>query len=157
MTADPLPMEPNLPMEACTRHNRCPDCERETTFDGSPRCNAWSKQRHHRCERARTPGTTVCHSHGSAHPNVRARANLRLLELIDPSLARLAKVVKKGNDADAIRAANSLLDRAGVVRRTDVDPAAATALLVERLREIAEQRAHPVVPGSVVDDDTPGD
>lgn len=117
-------------------------------------CSSPSRQTGDRCGQIAIPGGTVCKWHGGGNPNVKARANLRLLDAVEPSLARLVKIVSnpKSRDSDAIRAGNSLLDRAGVVRRTDVDPAAATALLVERLREIAEARAHPVVEGTVVPD-----
>lgn len=114
-------------------------------------CTAQSKQTGDRCGQAAIKGGTICPWHGGSAPQVKARANLRLLELVEPSLHRLASIVDstKSLDADAIRAANSLLDRAGVVRRTDIDPAAAQALLLERLREIQAGR---VVQGEVIPD-----
>lgn len=135
-------MENQPPMDAPTGRN----------FPGL-RCSATARQTGERCGNPAIHGGTVCRFHGGGTPSVKARANLRLLELVDPSIARLARVVATGKDDDAIRAANSILDRAGIVRRTDIDPAAATALLIERLRELAEERAHPIVEGSIDDGD----
>lgn len=138
------PIEAQPPVEGpCNRTTPCTDCQRGTTFDGQPRCTAWSSQRHHRCERAKTPGATVCASHGSAAPQVRRRAQLRLVELIDPAIAVLAKemVDARVKSADRQRAANSILDRAGVPRRTEVDHGAAQALLMDRLQEVIARRA----------------
>jgi hypothetical protein len=66
---------------------------------------------------------------------VKRSAQLRLLELIDPAIARLAhEMDKAARSADRQRAANSILDRAGVVRSTTPDADLARALLIDRLR-----------------------
>lgn len=129
---------------ACTKATPCADCVRELTFDNQPRCIRWATSTGHRCERARTPGTTICHKHGSNNPGIRRNAQLRLVELIDPAIATLARemTTAKGS-ADRQRAANSLLDRAGVPRRTEVDYGAAQALLVARLSEVLGRRNNP--------------
>lgn len=76
--------------------------------------------------------------HGGAAPQVRRKATLRLLELIDPAIATLAREMATAEkSADKQRAANSILDRAGMPRRTEImDGAAATDLLVERIKEL---------------------
>jgi len=43
-----------------------------------------------------------------------AAADLRLLSLVDPALARLARIIKKGSDAVALRACQDILDRAHI-------------------------------------------
>lgn len=111
-------------------------------------CTANSHQTGDRCGQAAIRGGRVCMWHGGNLPNVKAKANLRLLELVDPAIARLARVMAQGSEGNALKAANSILDRAGIVRRGDIDTAAAQALLLERLREMQENR---VVQGEVID------
>jgi len=53
-------------------------------------------------------------------PQVRAAAELRLLNVVDPALARLARIVKKGSDAVALRACQDILDRAGIGEREEL-------------------------------------
>lgn len=99
------------------------------------RCTATSKQTGNRCRRYREPGATVCRVHGGAAPQVRKKAALRLLELVDPAVAVLAReMVNADRSSDRQSAANSILDRAGVARKTEtVAVDAARQTLVERL------------------------
>lgn len=145
MTAEQQPIEGQPPLKAnCNRTTPCNDCLRDTTFDNQPRCTAWSSQRHHRCERARTPGTTVCASHGSSAPHVRRAAQIRLLELVDPAVATLAREMTTATKStDRQRAANSILDRAGLARRTEVAHDVAQAVLVERIQRMLARRDLP--------------
>jgi hypothetical protein len=100
-----------------------------------PRCAAHSKQSGQPCKNWPLPGASVCRIHGGAAPQVKRSAQLRLLELIDPAIARLAHEMDKATrSADRQRAANSILDRAGVVRSTTPDADLARALLIDRLR-----------------------
>jgi hypothetical protein len=160
MTAE-QPIEAQPPVEGpCNRTTPCDDCQRGTTFDGQPRCTAWSSQRHHRCERAKTPGATVCASHGSSAPQVRRNAQLRLLNLVDPAIATLQQEMNnpKNNSSDRQRAANSILDRAGMARRTEVDHGVAQALLVQRMQEMIARRGQlPEGEGDVVDGEVVSD
>lgn len=115
----------------------------DLTFDGRPRCNATSQQNNRRCERAKTPGTTVCATHGSRAPQVKRKAALRMIELVDPAIATLARVMTNpaSKDADKIRAAENVLDRAGLPRRVETgDPEQAKELLVARLIAMREQQ-----------------
>lgn len=144
MTADPTP-EGDGPQEArtCYRDTPCHDCAtRNTTFDGAPRCTGWSTTRGHRCERARHPGATVCASHGASAPQVKARARLRLLELVDPATAVLAQILTdpKAKPADRLRAVENIYDRAGIPRRTEVDHGAAQQFLISRIQEVLARR-----------------
>lgn len=79
------------------------------------KCTAHSARTGLPCKRDAIAGGTVCPTHGGRAPQVKKKAQERLRELIDPALAKLAKIVDEGNasslDADVIRAANSILDR----------------------------------------------
>lgn len=125
-------MEPQPPMDDDPPTGRI--------FHG-PRCRARSKQSGERCGNPAMPGAYTCRFHGSATPTARAKAQLRLVELIDPAIATLAREMTTAkNSNDRQRAANSLLDRAGVPRRTEVDHGAAQALLVDRIQEVLARR-----------------
>lgn len=58
-------------------------------------------------------GSTVCHKHGGAAPQVRNAARRRLLEAADPAAARLVELLDAEDEAVQLRAATALLDRAG--------------------------------------------
>jgi hypothetical protein len=97
-------------------------------------CSATTRQGNP-CKGRAILGANVCRMHGGAAPQVKRSAQLRLLELIDPAIARLAhEMDKAARSADRQRAANSILDRAGVVRSTTPDADLARALLIDRLR-----------------------
>lgn len=101
-----------------------------------------------RCKRAPMRGGMVCRMHGGAAPQTKRKASLRLLELIDPAIATLAREMTTAEkSADKQRAANSILDRAGMPRRTEVvDAGSATDLLIERIRELREEAGLPPEP-----------
>ncbi len=91
-----------------------------------------------RCGKSAMVGGTTCRAHGGAAPQVRRKAALRLLELVDPAIAVLAReMVNADKSADRQRAANSVLDRAGVPRTaTVIDGESAKSLLVERINAL---------------------
>lgn len=92
-----------------------------------------------RCRRYPIAGGTVCRVHGGAAPQVKRAAQLRLLELIAPAIGTLAReMMQAPQSADRQRAANSILDRAGVVRSTGPDGDLARALLIDRLMTLKE-------------------
>ena len=112
----------------------------DLTHDGRPRCTAMSKQNQRRCRRAATPGTNVCANHGSRAPQVKQAAKLRLLGLVDPAIATLAReMTQAAKSSDKQRAANSILDRAGIARTAEVQVEDARALLVERLMALRDE------------------
>lgn len=130
MTADPNPTS-GTPIEAAPTGR---------IFHG-PRCRARAVSTGEQCGNPAIPGAVVCKYHGGAAPQVRAKAQLRLVELIDPAIATLAREMTTAkNSNDRQRAANSLLDRAGVPRRTEVDHGAAQALLMDRIQEVLARR-----------------
>ena len=60
-------------------------------------------------------GALVCTKHGGNHPGQKKAAKERLLELVDPALAALHKVLTDPNtdDHNKVRAAQLVLDRTG--------------------------------------------
>jgi len=80
-------------------------------------CTAKSKSTGWRCKAQAISGATVCRVHGGSAPQVRAAARMRLLELVDPALATLARGVRERKGiptAQEIAAARDILDRAGL-------------------------------------------
>lgn len=68
------------------------------------RCKAWAIQ-----------GGTICVYHGGKAPQVRDAAKRRLLEMADPALAALSKIVTSSeSDAVKLQAAKDILDRCGL-------------------------------------------
>ncbi len=82
----------------------------------SRRCKATVRSTGERCKRAAIKGGTVCTSHGGAAPQVQKSARERLLELADPAIAALSKIVRDENTDDAVRvrAALGICDRIGL-------------------------------------------
>lgn len=114
--------------------------EADLTFDGQARCTATSKRSGERCGRAARPGMGVCISHGGGSMQAKKAAYIRLTELVEPAINTLADIMedKTAKDGDRLRAADSLLDRFGISRRSQVDDDTARALLVTRLMEMAQ-------------------
>lgn len=60
-------------------------------------------------------GGAVCRMHGGSAPQVREAARLRLLELVDPALATIARAVKQKRTGPVeLKAAHDILDRTGL-------------------------------------------
>lgn len=76
-----------------------------------------------RCKRAAILGGTVCVKHGGGAPQVRAKANERILEMVNPALATLARLVSDGEVADNVKlaAVKDVLDRAGLTAKQVVE------------------------------------
>lgn len=79
------------------------------------RCKAKKANSDEQCKRAAIKGGTVCTTHGGSAPNVRKAAQERLLELVEPALVALGKVLrdKHADDSVKVRAAIAILDRTG--------------------------------------------
>lgn len=56
----------------------------------------------------------MCVSHGGAAPQVKERANQRLLALVEPAITALERIIRSG-DSDGVKlaACRDVLDRAG--------------------------------------------
>jgi hypothetical protein len=81
---------------------------------GAPQCVA-IKRNGERCKAAPIHGAKVCRAHGGATQHVKRAARERLLELVDPALAELHRVLTDAtaDDAVKVRAALGILDRTG--------------------------------------------
>lgn len=89
---------------------------------GTIRCKAVSKARGEQCKRMAIPGGTVCRYHGGAAPQVQQKAKERLAALVDPSITRLAKLIKAKNEKVALGAVKDVLDRNGFKPSVKVNP-----------------------------------
>lgn len=119
------------------------------------RCKAHSRTGE-RCKYPPVPGATVCRFHGGNAPQVRRKAALRLAELVDPAIATMAQVMvdRQARHSDRLRAAENVLDRAGVPRKVDVEDATTSReILLDRLTALREQRER----GEGMDDYPGGD
>lgn len=67
-----------------------------------------------RCRKAAILGGVVCGTHGGSAPQVKRSARERLLEAADPAAARLVRALESEDERAAIRAAQIILDRAGL-------------------------------------------
>jgi len=113
-----------------------------------PRCMGIKKDGD-RCKRPATKGSAVCTSHDAAltNPNVntRAAANVRLAALVDPAISVLTKIMADdtARNSDRIKAADSILDRAGMGRHIGWmdDAASAKDILIQRLIERQNEMA----------------
>jgi hypothetical protein len=84
-------------------------------MDDSRRCTAHlTDGSGTRCRKAAISGGTVCASHGGSAPQVKRSARERLLEAADPAAARLVRALESEDERAAIRAAQIILDRAGL-------------------------------------------
>jgi hypothetical protein len=120
MSAEMYPMDPgnamDLPRPQCRAHNRA----------GT------------QCKNRAILGGTVCRMHGGAIPRVQNAAKLRLMSLIDPAIGVLATEMEAADSsADRQRAANSILDRAGLTRGSTADADVLRALIIDRLTLLA--------------------
>lgn len=88
-------------------------------------------------------GSAVCRMHGGAAPQVREAARQRLLELVAPALATLARGVKNRKGVPfptEIAAAREILNRAGIPDPTvAVDGGASITLVVRSVLQPAEE------------------
>lgn len=134
------------------RHVHLPE-----TFDeelNRPRCTAHNRAGY-RCQRYPVQGAKVCSKHGGNAPQVRRKAALRLAALVDPAIVTIARIMtdQTAKPGDRLRAANSVLDRAGIVRQTDMDLSTAQALLVQRLQEVHRRKDEAALDDSEIEDD----
>lgn len=75
------------------------------------------------CARVSSLGAVVCSAHGGLTPQSLQAAKTRLLLAAEPVVARLISIALDPSvlDADAIKAINSVLDRAGIRAGVDID------------------------------------
>lgn len=107
-------------------------------YDGQNRrlCTAHTSSGE-QCRAPAMSGQRVCRIHGGSTPQARAGAKLRLLAQVDPALEKLAYEMEHAEkSADRIRAADSILDRAGYGRQARVTYDDAKELLLERVWQL---------------------
>ena len=76
------------------------------------RCKATSRAGK-RCRQSAILGGTVCRFHGGSAPQVKRKAEERLAHLVDPSIAKLEKLIESNSDNVALGAIRDILDRSG--------------------------------------------
>jgi hypothetical protein len=94
------------------------------------------------CQNPAIAGATVCRTHGGSAGQVKRKARLRLMELVDPAVATLAREMANADTSrDRQSAANSVLDRSGLGRQQilTVDADELREVIRERARELRQQ------------------
>lgn len=111
----------------------------EVRYDAQNRrlCGAKRKSDHEPCGAPAMAGQRVCRLHGGSTKNARNAAKLRLMDLVDPAITMLGRelVSKESSAKDRLSAANSILDRAGLSRRTEISVDDAREMLVQKIME----------------------
>ncbi|MGO4360804.1 HGGxSTG domain-containing protein [Terrabacter sp. RAF57] len=114
-------------------------------------CHATSKRTGEPCNAPAMHGMDVCRIHGGSAPQARRSARQRLLDLVDPAIATLAREMEQAeSSSDRQRAANSILDRAGYARLPKIDEDEARDILVQRLIELRDARVSRATRGANV-------
>jgi len=124
------------------------------------RCTAHARSGE-QCKRRPIPGGTVCCMHGGKTPVVQAKARQRLLEMVDPALAQLARLLADATVPDPVKlgAAKDILDRAGfnakqllevevTTHNGDSELDAEIARLLAELGQLGQGEAAMEAPGS---------
>jgi len=95
------------------------------------------------CRAPAMHGQRVCYRHGGASPQARHAARLRLLDLVDPAITILARILSnpETKDADALKAVEMILDRTGYSKGYQVTVDDARAMLAERLAGVNIEEA----------------
>lgn len=73
------------------------------------------------CKRSPINGGTVCIMHGGKAPQVVAKAEERIRDMVDPALNRLLKLIDDDLSGVALAAVKDVLDRAGYSVRQRVE------------------------------------
>lgn len=124
-----------------------PYLDNEYVTNQVPRCQAHSKKSGEQCQRPASPGTNVCKFHGAGAPQVKKKAALRLAELVDPAIGTLQSEMENApKSTDRLKAANSILDRAGMSRTQQIESADARQLLIKRLVQLKQEQSEDDLP-----------
>lgn len=119
--ATPDPMQAPTPT-AGKRAAKGKKVRRAAAGPDRAQCTA-HKRNGDRCSNPPVRGAVVCRMHGGSAPQVRAKANQRLVEMILPALAHLRKIVDSPStsDADKLKAIQMILNRTGYSERQQID------------------------------------
>lgn len=76
-----------------------------------------------RCSNPPVRGAKVCRMHGGSAPQVRAKANQRLVAMVLPAMRELHRILDKPDtsDADRLKAINAVLNRTGYSERQTIE------------------------------------
>lgn len=117
----------------------------------SGRCKATAHRTGERCRAPSMKGGTCCRVHGGAAPQVKKAARERLLEMVEPAMVQLRRIIDKPDtsDADKLRGIQMILDRTGykpgmVIEVKEHDPWSSLtddALVMDRTEVNAGPRA----------------
>jgi hypothetical protein len=108
--------------------------------NGQRLCHAKSRTTGGLCEAFAMSGQLVCRMHGGMIPQARNKAKLRLAELVDPAIGTLAREMATAQSSkDRMAAANSILDRAGWGRVSNVEVGDARDALIARLIALRDE------------------
>lgn len=101
------------------------------------------------CKAPAIRGGRVCQAHGGQAPQVRAAAAARIERLVDPAISTLREMMLRGDSHTVrLKAAESVLDRAGIVAEKEVKVDNQVTIRVEYADVITEAKA--VVEGEVL-------
>ena len=92
------------------------------------KCKAHSSRTGLPCRQNAILGGTVCVAHGGRAPQVKLKAEQRILKLVNPALAALKELVDKGEGQVRLGAARDILDRAGLGAKFKLELAASGSL-----------------------------
>ena len=92
-----------------------------------------------RCGLAPVVGAPVCKWHGGAAPQVKAKAEDRIREMVDPALNRLLKLIDDDSSGVALGAVKDVLDRAGYVAKQQVE-----ITMRQRAKDLADDLGIPI-------------
>ena len=107
---------------------------------GQRLCQAKSQRTGELCNGYAMAGQRVCAQHGGTTPASMRKAKLRLAELVDPAIGTLAREMATAQSSkDRMAAANSILDRAGWGRVSNVEVGDARDALIARLIALRDE------------------
>lgn len=123
---------------------------------GRALCSARKRGSQDLCNSPAMTGQTKCRMHGGASPQARNKARLRLMELVDPAVAQLARIMTTADkDSDKLRAVENILDRAGYGRSATVEVDDKRAMILEQIAEIQSKRDLEIEDAEIIDDTDP--
>lgn len=88
------------------------DAAMEKVLGEKRQCTA-TNRKGERCGKPPIRGANVCATHGGGIPLVRQAARMRLLAMAEPAFKVLMELLESDDEMVALKAANSILDRAG--------------------------------------------
>ena len=102
--------------DMCAVHGGSIKVATATASDLANRCVAKSTRSGERCKKSAIKGGTVCRTHGGANRFVAKKARERLLELQEPAIVQLNRILSAPgtSDSDRLRAVQMVLDRTGL-------------------------------------------